>query len=74
MRDLHEYESKVEYLKEYEEDLNGQVDQLEDDLMNFEVSLQEALSLSVNTFEEKVLANINDQKQRTIQFIKFAIE
>ena len=47
MRDLHEYESKVEYLKEYEEDLTAQVDKLEDDLMNFEVSLQEALSLSV---------------------------
>jgi hypothetical protein len=43
MRDLNEYESKLEYLNEYETDLLKHVDKLEDGLMNFEMSLQEAL-------------------------------
>ena len=46
MKDLHEYESKLGILDEYQDDLLSQVDKCEDDLMNYEMSLQEALQLA----------------------------
>lgn len=66
MRDLDQYESKLEYLPEYEKDLIDHVDVLEDDLMKFEMSLQEALVIAVEKFKEKVQANIGDMRQKTI--------
>jgi len=39
MRDLDKYDSKLEYLSEYESDLLEHVKALEDDLMKFEMSL-----------------------------------
>ena len=39
MRDLDKYDSKIEYLPEYEKDLLDHVDKLEDDLMKYEMSL-----------------------------------
>lgn len=39
MRNLDQFDSKIEYLAEYEEDLLKHLDDLEDDLMKFEMSL-----------------------------------
>lgn len=74
MAELNKHDSKLEYLADFEADLLQQVDKLEDDLMNFEMSLQEALLKAVDKFKEKVQGNISDQRQRTITFIKFAAE
>lgn len=38
------------------------------------MSLQEALLIAVEKFREKVVANINEMKQKTINFIKYALE
>ena len=74
MRELNEYESKAEYLDEFCADLLEKVGELENDLMIFEMSLQEALLIAVDQFKDKVSANIGEMKQKTIQFIKFCLE
>ena len=43
MRDLNKMESKLDYLPDYENELLAHVDNIEDDLMAFEMSLQDAL-------------------------------
>ena len=62
MRKLEEFESKTEHYQDFEEDLKEKVDKLEDDLMTYEMSLQEALTIAVDKFKEKVQGNINDMK------------
>lgn len=58
-------DQKLEYLADYENELLTRVDTLEDDLMGFEMSLQEALQTAVDKFKEKVNANIGDMKTKT---------
>jgi len=74
MRDLNKMESKLGYLPDYENELLTRVDKLEDDLMTFEMSLQDALQIAVDKFKEKVNANITDMKAKTQNFINFCAE
>ena len=60
MRELHEHDSKAEYLDDFLADLIEKVNKLEDDLMIFEMSLQEALLIAVDKFKEKVLLSIGE--------------
>lgn len=60
MRELGEYDSKAEYLDDFLADLIEKVNKLEDDLMIFEMSLQEALLIAVDKFKEKVLLSIGE--------------
>jgi transcriptional regulator of heat shock response len=50
------------------------VDKLEDDLMEIEMLLQDALHTSVQTFKDMVNGVINDMKQKTIAFTSFVQE
>lgn len=74
LRDLIKMDQKLEYLADYENELLTRVDTLEDDLMGFEMSLQEALQTAVDKFKEKVNANIGDMKTKTQNFINFCAD
>lgn len=74
MRDLNKMDQKLDYLPEYEHELLARVDKLEDDLMTFEMSLQDALQIAVDKFKEKVNANISEMKTKTQNFINFCAE
>ena len=74
MRDLNKMESKLDYLPDYENELLAHVDKLEDDLMTFEMSLQDALQIAVDKFKDKVNANISEMKGKTQIFINFCAE
>ena len=50
------------------------VDELEDNLMEIEMKLQDALFNAVIAFKEKIVVFNADMKQRTITFIKFVVE
>ena len=54
MRNLEDMDSKTEHYQDYEDDLKEKVDNLENDLMTYEMSLQEALVIAVDKFKEKV--------------------
>ena len=63
MRDLDEINEKAEHFNDFEADLLNHIDRLEDDLMKFEMSLQDALDEAATKFKDKIQANINDMAQ-----------
>lgn len=74
LRDLDEQEDKALIIEEYETELMNSVEELEDDLMEIEMLLQEALHTSVGAFKEKVTAINGEMRQKTIDYVKFVTE
>ena len=61
-------------VEETEADLLLQVDVLEDNLMEIEMLLQDALHVSFVQFKDKVAVINADMKKKTIEHIKFVAE
>jgi uncharacterized protein YlxW (UPF0749 family) len=54
LEDVDDKDDKMQILKKYEDDINNKVNDLESKLMEFEMTLQDALNRSTETLKEKV--------------------
>lgn len=63
LRDIEEEKEDIEHqLDDFEKELLELVDTLEDNLMEIEIKLQDALFNSVASFKEKIALHNNDMK------------
>lgn len=74
MRELEGKEDVEMLIEDYEPKLIQEVANLEDNLMDIEMMLQDALHASVQTFLEKIKALNGEMKQNTIKYIKFVAD
>ena len=63
LRELEEQEEKGMIIDDIEKELNDAVEKLEDDLMEIEMLLQDALQTAVTQFKEMINTIIADMKQ-----------
>lgn len=61
-------------IEEEEGKLLDEVEKLEDELMQIEMLLQDALQAATSTFKDKVQVINQEMKKKTIEFIKFVAE
>lgn len=54
LEDVDDKDDKMQILKKYEDDINNKVNELESKLMEFEMTLQDALNRATETLKEKV--------------------
>ena len=74
LREIEAEDDKQLILEEYEQQLIDAVEKLEDDLMEIEMLLQDALQSAVAQFKEMVSTIIGDMKQKTISYVTFVAE
>jgi len=54
LEDVDDKDDKMQILKSYEDDTNNKVNELESKLMEYEMTLQDALNRATETLKEKV--------------------
>jgi hypothetical protein len=67
-RYMESLEDKAGEIDDYEKKMVKAVEDLEEELMNIEMVLQDALQIATDKFKEKVTFIINDIKAKTINF------
>ena len=70
LNELMEQEDKSMQIDDYESNLMEKIAKLEDDLMEIEMLLQEALSEATGKFVDEVKRLNGDLKSKTMDFIK----